>query len=72
MEFLIFILIWTLVSFGIMLLLLKYEAVNVYWGFTVLLPGTLLIFVIIYTIEFYYFIKCKILKQENKYNQRLY
>ena len=72
MGFLIFILIWTIISFVAMLLLIKYEAVNAYWGFTVLLPGTLLIFAIIYTIEFYYFIKCKILKQDNKYNQRLY
>lgn len=72
MELFIFILIWTLVSFGIMLLLLKHEAVNAYWAASALLPGTLLIFAIIYTIEFYYFIKCKIQKQENKYNQRLY
>ena len=64
--------IWTIISFIIVLILIKNRAVNVYWAYTVLLPGTLLIFALIYIIEFYYFIKCKILKQENKYNQRLY
>ena len=64
--------IWTIISFIIILILIKNRAVNVYWAYTVLLPGTLLIFALIYIIEFYYFIKCKILKQGNKYNQRLY
>lgn len=64
---------WIILSIIIIIVELKNSgSINIYVALTMLLPATILLFIVFILYKLYITIKCKIQKTESKYNQKLY